>query len=50
MSDEAKKETSGRPISFWMSHEEIEALAVKAAEQKVTRNEACRRAVRDYVR
>ena len=47
MSDEIR-ESTGRTISFWMSHEEIDALAVKAAKEKVTRNEAGRRAVRAY--
>ena len=48
MSDE-KKESTGKPVSFWVSHTEIEALAAKAAEEKVTRNEAARRAIRAYV-
>ena len=43
------KESSGRTISFWMSHEEIEKLAKRAAKEKVTRNAAGRRAVRLYV-
>jgi hypothetical protein len=43
------KESTGRTVSFWMSHEEIEALGKKAAQEKVTRNEAGRRAVRAYV-
>jgi len=48
MSDDVK-ESSGRTISFWMSHEEIEKLAKRAAKEKVTRNAAGRRAVRLYV-
>ena len=47
MSDDVK-ESSGRTISFWMSHDEIEALAKRAKKEKVTRNEAGRRAVRAY--
>ena len=43
-----EKESTGRTISFWMSHEEIAALAERAADEKVTRNEAGRRAVRSY--
>jgi hypothetical protein len=42
------KESTGRTISFWMSHQEIAALAERAADEKVTRNEAGRRAVRSY--
>lgn len=48
MPDEAK-ESSGRTISFWMSHEEIDELAKRADKDKVTRNAAGRRAVRMYV-
>jgi hypothetical protein len=44
------RESSGRTISFWMSHEEIDALGKKAEKEKVTRNEAGRRAVRAYVK
>jgi hypothetical protein len=44
------RESSGRTISFWFSHEEIDALAKRAAKEKVTRNEAGRRAVRAYVK
>jgi hypothetical protein len=47
MSDEAK-ESSGRTVSFWMSHDELDALAARAAAENVTRNEAARRAVRAY--
>jgi hypothetical protein len=43
------KESTGRTISFWFSHDEIEALGKKAEQEKVTRNEAGRRAVRAYV-
>ena len=43
-----EKESTGRTISFWMSHEEIAALGERAADEKVTRNEAGRRAVRSY--
>ena len=42
-------ESTGRTVSFWMSHEEIEALGKKAETEKVSRNEAGRRAVRAYV-
>ena len=44
----ATKESSGRTISFWMSHDEIEDLAKQAKREKVTRNEAGRRAIRAY--
>lgn len=47
MSDEIR-ESTGRTISFWMSHDEVDALADVAADEKVTRNEAGRRAVRAY--
>lgn len=47
MSDEIR-ESTGRTISFWMSHDEVDALTAKAAEEKVKRNEAARRAVRAY--
>lgn len=43
------KDSTGRTVSFWMSHEEIAALGAKAEEEMVTRNEAGRRAVRAYV-
>jgi len=43
-----EKESTGRTISFWMSHEEIAALGAQAAELKVSRNEAGRRAVRHF--
>lgn len=42
------QESTGRVISFWMSHEEIEALGRKAEELDVKRNEAARRAVRQF--
>ena len=43
------KDSTGRTISFWFSHEEIESLGDKASELKVTRNEAARRAVRQFL-
>lgn len=43
-------ESPGRTASFWVSHEELAALGEKAAEEKVTRNEAARRAIRAYVK
>lgn len=43
------KDSTGRTVSFWMSHEEIAALGDKAGELKVTRNEAARRAVRQFL-
>lgn len=43
------KDSSGRTISFWFSHEEIEALAKRAEKDKMTRNAAGRRAVRMFV-
>lgn len=48
MSDKPKPDSPGRTISFWMSHTEIEALAAAAERERVTRNEAARRAVRSY--
>lgn len=44
-----KKESVGRPASFWMSHEELRELAKQAEREGVTRNEVTRRAVRAYV-
>jgi len=41
---------TGRPISFWMSHEEIDALQAAADKDGCTRNEAARRAVRDFAK
>ena len=46
---ENSRESSGRTISFWMSHDEIDELAKRAEKDKVTRNAAGRRAVRMYV-
>ena len=48
MSDVAR-ESTGRVVSFWMSHDEVDALQQKADQEKVKRNEAARRAVRAYV-
>ena len=48
MSDKTR-ESSGRTISFWMSHEEIDALAERAEKDKTTRNAAGRAAVRHWV-
>ena len=41
-------ESTGRTISFWMAHEEVKLLEIAAETEKVTRNEAARRAVRAY--
>lgn len=48
MSDEAR-ESTGRTVSFWMSHKEVEDLGAAAKKEGVKRNEAGRRAVRAYV-
>ena len=48
MPDEIR-ESTGRTISFWMSHDEIDALAAQAETEHVSRNETGRRAVRAYV-
>jgi hypothetical protein len=47
MSDKPTKETC-RTVSFWVSEAEMQALERKAAEEKVTRNEAARRAIRQF--
>jgi hypothetical protein len=39
---------SGRPVSFWVSLEEIAALEEAAKKAGCSRNEACRRAIRAY--
>jgi len=46
---EKSRESSGRTISFWMSHDEIDELAKRAEKEKITRNAAGRRAIRSYV-
>lgn len=43
----ASAETEGRVISFWMRHEEIEALEADARAHGERRNAALRRLVRD---
>ena len=42
-------ESTGRTVSFWMSHKEIDDLGKVAEKEHVKRNEAARRAVRAYV-
>jgi plasmid maintenance system antidote protein VapI len=48
MSDKVN-ESSGRTVSFWMSHEEVADLDRVAKQQGIKRNKAARRAVREYV-
>lgn len=48
MPDETR-ESTGRTISFWMSHDQIADLGKVAEIEKITRNEAGRRAVDAYV-
>lgn len=47
MSD-AKDKSPGRSVSMWVSEAELDALAIKAKKEHVTRNEAARRAIREY--
>lgn len=39
---------SGRQLSVWLSHEEIEQIEQAAKREECSRNEAFRRAVRTY--
>lgn len=39
---------SGRQLSVWLSHEEIEQIERAASREECSRNEAFRRAVRSY--
>lgn len=43
------KESTGRTVSFWMSHEEVADLDRVADIQGVKRNKVARRALREYV-
>lgn len=47
MSEKTDK-SPGRSVSMWVSEAELDALARKAKKEHVTRNEAARRAIRQY--
>lgn len=48
MADDTR-ESTGRTVSFWMSHREIDDLGKAAEKEGIKRNAAGRRAIRDYV-
>jgi plasmid maintenance system antidote protein VapI len=48
MSDKIN-ESSGRTVSFWLSHEEVADLDRVAKMQGIKRNKVARRAMREYV-